>query len=159
MSRKAASVLLSWITGACLFAQQQDNRTNGWLNGRGWKTSEIGVKYGIVLGMSDAFDLGRTRLLSCLAEGAKATMTPQGAPSAATKQIIQACNDLPSIPGGTSYGDVVLAIDKFYEDTTNTRIPIVYAFEYVGNKIKGAPPADLETLLASLRRAAAAQTQ
>lgn len=50
------------------------------------------------------------------------------------------------------FSDIAKQIDAFYSDTANVRIPIIDAYRYALEKMKGATSAKLDQLLVELRR-------
>ncbi len=50
-----------------------------------------------------------------------------------------------------SHGEFVTALNTFYADSSNLRIPIVTAYMYVIKKFKGASKDELDDMLARLR--------
>ena len=59
------------------------------------------------------------------------------------------------LPGLYSTGEVAKSIDQFYETPENTLIPIVYALRVSVMKFKGATPVQIDSVVATLRKAIA----
>ncbi len=53
---------------------------------------------------------------------------------------------------GFKFGDIADEIDRFYEQASNRRIPVVDAYRYVLKKFKGASPEELEAVQSALRK-------
>jgi len=53
---------------------------------------------------------------------------------------------------GFRFSDIVEEIDRFYEQASNRRIPVVDAYRYVLKKFKGASPKELASAQSALRK-------
>ncbi len=53
---------------------------------------------------------------------------------------------------GYRYSDIVEEVDKFYEQASNRRVPVMETYRYVASKFRGASPSELESLQSSLRK-------
>jgi len=53
---------------------------------------------------------------------------------------------------GFRFSNLVSEVDHFYEEGSNIRIPIVFAYAYVVKKIKGDSPRNLDDYASALRR-------
>jgi hypothetical protein len=127
-------IWLALIAFAVFPPAQDKNKTQGVTNGRGWNTLG-GCKFGYLMGFEDGvpfgFATGNSKLTS--------------------EQIDKICHE--NLPTKLNRGEVVSAVDKFYEDTSNILIPVPAALVWVTRKMNGASPTDLEEFLATLRKA------
>jgi hypothetical protein len=53
---------------------------------------------------------------------------------------------------GFRFGDLRQQVDKFYEDRSNIRIPIAYAYFFVIKKMHGTKQKDLDEYASELRK-------
>lgn len=53
---------------------------------------------------------------------------------------------------GFRFSDITEEIDRFYEQASNRRIPVVDAYRYVLKKFKGSSPEELATVQTALRK-------
>lgn len=53
---------------------------------------------------------------------------------------------------GFRFSDIVEEIDRFYDQASNRRIPVVDAYRYVLKKFKGASPEELASAQSALRK-------
>ncbi|MGH9201758.1 MAG: hypothetical protein ACRD2A_11050 [Vicinamibacterales bacterium] len=53
---------------------------------------------------------------------------------------------------GFKFGDLANEVEVFYQDRSNLRIPITFAYVYVTKRIHGDSPQSLESYAAELRR-------
>jgi hypothetical protein len=53
---------------------------------------------------------------------------------------------------GFKFSDIMEEIDRFYEQASNRRIPVVDAYRYVLKKFKGASPEELAAAQSALRK-------
>ena len=53
---------------------------------------------------------------------------------------------------GFRFSDIMEEIDRFYEQASNRRIPVVDAYRYVLKKFKGASPEELAAAQSALRK-------
>jgi hypothetical protein len=56
------------------------------------------------------------------------------------------------LPTSLTFGEIALAIDAFYKDSTNAPMPVPFAIRYVKRKAEGATEAELNTMQASFRK-------
>jgi hypothetical protein len=112
-------------------------RTAGTINGRGWSALSEREKGSYLLGFFE----GTVALQLSLAQDTSISATTD-ALTAARKRLE---------PPATSL-EVMKHIDTFYSDTANTRIPVIFAFQHVLQRLKGAPAKELEEYVTSLRK-------
>jgi hypothetical protein len=55
---------------------------------------------------------------------------------------------------GFVVGDYVKGLNDFYKESANVRVPIIYAYQYVEDKLNGMSPKELADFEARLRKLA-----
>ena len=111
-----------------------DTETAGLMNGRAWVDMNDGLKTLYVRGM---YDCALAPFLSPWSIPAK---TPGAGDIITSIEMV-----------GTTFGEMAKAVDVFYSDSLNLRVPVVYAMMWVKNKHDGDPPKLLEEYAAALR--------
>jgi hypothetical protein len=128
--KTAFLVLLLLLAAIPLLAADPEFETGGYLNGRGWQT----------------FDLSsRSLYLRGVVDGAS--------------WVTRFCSskDFPSVIAdsitmiGITWGEMAKAVDGFYSDSLNMRVPVIDVLEWVKMKHDGATPQALEEKAANLR--------
>jgi len=112
--------------------------TNGVMvsNGRRWTHLDKQSKIMLLVGVADGGAL--------LARATTETSTDCGAES---ERVL----DRLSI-SGFHFSEIAKQIDAFYADSANLRVPVVEGYRFALRKLKGATPAELEALVAQLRK-------
>lgn len=107
--------------------------------------------------MWNIFDLtSKVVMLRALHEGignAKALVGAHENVSQEDRNSIMGDIEATCIPEGTSVGDLVSEVDSFYADRANARVPIIYAFNLLVMKIRGADEHTLSNLKMQYRKA------
>ena len=104
-----------------------DDHTNGSINGRAWKAFNPAMKAGYLLGLFEGSEL-----------------VAEFVSNGKTKQVL--------FNQSIKFGEVSVALDTFYTDTTNAPVPVIFAVSYVKRKAEGASEAELKELEAKYRR-------
>ena len=60
-------------------------------------------------------------------------------------------------PKGFVILDLIIELDRLYANRANIRIPVVFAYDYVIQKLKGTTDTELDALLTRMRRGVADQ--
>ena len=73
--------------------------------------------------------------------------------------VLGMCDAVRAQPGspssGAAYGEIVLALDGFYGDPANARIPVLSALRVVDMQVRGARRAQLDEVIENARRVSA----
>jgi len=126
--RILAPMLLSMIPA---FAQDELT-TWGYPNGRLWAQLKERDKSMFLGGMRSAL-----QYLRFAASGSSSTN----------------CADLIiEFPQGVTINEIMKGIDQFYDDPSNSRSPVVYAYGYIRSKMAGATRGELDEFLERLRK-------
>jgi hypothetical protein len=140
MLRLITSTVLLISFGAAAVPRQESNaphETGGLINGRSWLSLSEAMKVGWLVGYTEGL-----RVAPSAVHGEPCTTQ--------VKQVF----DL--YPQQLSFGEILKAIDHFYEDTSeNSAIPVPAALQYVTRKASGATQTELDELASGLRKKAA----
>jgi hypothetical protein len=121
----------------CIAAQEKDFYTSGLANGRLWKGLNPAAKVSYVLGYRE----GILRLVIEI---------PDDALAHATGERLHGFN--------INNGEIMGALDRFYDDPLNARIAIIDAIVIVLNRARGVSSTDIEHQIEQLRRNLSATT-
>jgi hypothetical protein len=123
---KKRMLLSAILFGVCLWANSAGERasTSWQFNGHGWLTMTPPQKLSYLRGMYDGLSLG------------------QEAGGLIAKAPMQ----------GMTFGEIRTALDAFYADASNVRIPVLFAHVWLKHKVGGASPQELDAEAAKFRR-------
>jgi len=128
------TVLLAMLSFATLALGQTDiDHTGGFRNGRVWVRLATSDKVYYVGGIKDGQVIATFAL-----------------PADTPRKYIDILNS--TDPTGFVVGDYAKALDDFYKEPANVRIPIIYAYHFISKKLSGMSPTDLADFEANLRK-------
>jgi len=117
---------------------EDESSTKGWANGHYWEVIDKDAKIQHLYGVEAGLNLFAKEL-----SGRVKTDSDWNRIENLRKELTVT---------GFRFGDVAQQLDKFFEDRSNIRIPVAYAYLYSVKKMSGETPETLERYLASLRR-------
>jgi len=130
--RNCMAGLCCWLALASVTISAQDKglRTNGLQNGRLWAYYTYAEKLAYIIGVSEH----RYIVTESLVESEKRL----------EREMV--------IPQGVTFTEVAKAVDHFYADPINARVPVVMGVSYVGMAMRGASSELLSSYLSRIRR-------
>ena len=134
------TILFLSMLPSVTFSQKDEDEssTHGWANGRYWVGLSLDAKIQHLYGIEAGINLFAEELKS-----KTKTESEWNRVEELRKKLMI---------GGFRFSDVAQQVDKFFEDRSNIRIPVDYAYLYSVRKMSGESPSQLEYYLASLRK-------
>ena len=142
-------LLIALLIPISLIAEEQENETKftsdmfsfSAINGKGWITLDLQSRIMYLTGVEDGAFL-------LIAEMDSVQNEKDNARAALPAFMRLTTNTIK----GFRSSDIAEEIDRFYDQASNRRIPVVDAYRYVLKKFKGAPPKELESAQSALRK-------
>jgi len=129
-SDKAGRIVIHGYSG--------DEYTDGWYNGRHWKTLDLQRKVDLLTGIDTGMFLMANEL-------SKQNIGKR------EKEFVGSALDSLIVPG-FKVTEFAKAIDKFYANDADVKIAVAYAYLYVLRDFRGETPESLQTHKLQLRR-------
>lgn len=130
---------ITLFSSISLFSQpsEEETCTQGWSNGKAWEIFDHQSKINFLVGIESGINLigNELAIIGALEEENK------------TYALIKSFTIK-----GFRFSDIVQQIDSFYQDRSNIRIPIAYAYAFIVRKMSGDNPEDMDTYVSNLRR-------
>jgi hypothetical protein len=133
-TRRILALTVAFIVLGVAGPQEDATLTAGFSNGRAWNVFTGEMKGAYLAGFMDSAMLASLLVTKDYKPCRDAIEGPQSAP-------------------GMTNGEIIRALDQFYRDVTNVRIPISFAYLWTIQKYKGEDAAVLEARLSALRAA------
>jgi hypothetical protein len=129
------------LIGNCLLSQTNDElETQGWSNGKAWELLDTQSKITYLVGIENGLSLYSEEITSLM----KLSDNPQ-------IDLVQKL-DRKFFVTGFRFTDLVQQVNRFYDDRSNIRIPIAFAYYYVIKKMLGSTQDELNNYASELRR-------
>ena len=125
-ARKMSAVLLLWAAPIICAQAQDTNTTLGFANGQAWGRMSESMKLGFVVGFADGFG---------------------------SAVAVSTYDD--RFPSKSTNGEIVKALDKFYEEPANAAIPITGALQIFTAQVRGVPSDAIRQMTEAWRQGAA----
>jgi hypothetical protein len=125
-------MVIGLALGTGVWGADDIETTGGAINGRGWQSLTAEMRLGYVKGYDDGVAAGIVHVAVASADK--------------TAELV---------PSGMTVGEVVSAVDRFYQEPLNRRIMVVAAIRVVALEAKGTDQARVDGEIRRLRRASA----